>query len=97
YSLGATLYELSLQCSPFAHDDRQQLREQILKQPPLRPRELCPEFPVGLETIILNCLQKRPEDRYESADALIADLLRLDRGLRIRSTRRNIVRRIFGG
>jgi serine/threonine protein kinase len=97
YSLGATLYELSLQCSPFAHDDRQQLREQILKQPPLRPRELCPEFPVALETIILNCLQKRPEDRYESADALIADLLRLDRGLRIRSTRRNIVRRIFGG
>ena len=97
YSLGATLYELSLQCSPFAHDDRQQLRQQILNQPPLRPRELCPEFPLGLETIILNCLQKHPEDRYESADALIADLLKLDRGQRIRGTRRGIVRRIFGG
>lgn len=96
YSLGATLYELSLQCSPFAHDDRRQLQEQILKRPPLRPRELCPEFPGGLETIILNCLQKQPEDRYESADTLIGDLLRLDRGLRIRSTRRSPLRRLFG-
>jgi len=96
YSLGATLYELSLQCSPFSHEDRRQLQEQILKQPPLPPRELCPEFPGGLEMIILNCLQKQPEDRYESADELIGDLLRLDRGLRIRSTRRSPLRRLFG-
>ena len=95
YSLGATLYELSLQCSPFAHDDRQQLRQQILTQKPLSPRELCPEFPVGLETIILNCLQKDPADRYESTDALIADLLRWNRGLRIFRTQRSILRRLL--
>lgn len=91
YSLGATLYELALQCAPFDHENCESLREQILREPPLRPRDLCRDFPRGLELIILNCLQKDPQDRYQSADALLQDLLRFTHGRRIRSTRRSRV------
>lgn len=89
YAFGATLYELCLQCAPFSDDNPEALRNQILGQPPIRPRDLCREFPRGLETIILNCLQKDPRDRYSSADALLQDLLRFTLGRRIRSTRRS--------
>ena len=97
YSLGATLYELSLQCALFAHDDGEVLRELILREAPVSPRDLCREYPVGLETIVLNCLQKRVEDRYGTADALLGDLLRLTHGGRIRSTRRSRISVWFGG
>lgn len=100
YSLGATLYELSLQCVPFSDDNPVALRSRILSQPPLAPRDLCREFPRGLETIILNCLQKDPHDRYRSAEALLQDLLRFTHGQRIRSTRRmrfaSLVRKLTG-
>jgi serine/threonine-protein kinase len=97
YSLGATLYELSLQCALFDHDDGEVLRELILREAPVSPRDLCREYPVGLETIVLNCLQKRVEDRYGTADALLGDLLRLTHGGRIRSTRRSRMSVWFGG
>ncbi|MFM7055379.1 MAG: serine/threonine-protein kinase [Planctomycetota bacterium] len=89
YALGATLYELSLQCAPFSDEDPRALRSQILTQPPLPPRDLCREFPRGLETIILNCLQKNPQDRYPTAESLLQDLLRFTHGHHIRSTRRS--------
>lgn len=89
YALGATLYELCLQCAPFSDEDPESLRAQILSQPPLMPRDLFREFPRGLETIILNCLQKDPQDRCCTADMLLQDLLRFTHGQRIRSTRRS--------
>lgn len=97
YSLGATLYELALQCAPFNNEDSEALREQILREAPLQPRDLCRDFPRGLETIILNCLQKDPQDRYQNADALLEDFLRFTHGRRIRSTRRSRVTVLFSG
>lgn len=88
YSLGATLYELCLQSPPFDHENRDALVAQILEQRPVAPRTICQEIPRGLETIILNCLEKHPADRYPSADALLADILRFSRGQSISSTRR---------
>jgi serine/threonine protein kinase len=87
YSLGATLYELCLQCTPFDHEQRDQLRQMILEKPPMAPSDLCRDFPRGLETIILNCLEKNPANRYATARQLIQDLLRFTRGRHIRRTR----------
>jgi serine/threonine protein kinase len=61
----------------------------ILEQPPMAPSDLCRDFPRGLETIILNCLEKNPANRYATAQQLIHDLLRFTRGHRIRRTRSN--------
>lgn len=88
YSLGATIYELCLQRATFDHADREELIRMIMEDRPTRPRDLCREIPHGLETIILNCLAKHPTDRYASADALLADLLRFSKGLNVSSTYR---------
>jgi len=88
YSLGATLYELCLQKPAFDHADRDELMRMILEDPPVRPRTVKPDIPRGLEAIILNCLEKHPSDRYTTADALLADLLKQSRGQGVGSTSR---------
>jgi len=88
YSMGATLYELCLQRPAFEHSDREELTRSIMEVRPVRPRNINRDIPRGLETIILNCLEKHPLDRYPSADALLADLLRHSRDQSIGSTSR---------
>jgi len=89
YSFGATLYELCLQRPAFDHDDRDELIRMIMEKDPVRPRNVCTEIPRGLETIILNCLAKHPTNRYSTADALLADLLRFSRNQGVSSTYQN--------
>ncbi len=88
YSMGATLYELCLQRSAFDHPNREELMRLIMEESPVRPRTIKRDFPRGLETIILNCLEKHPADRYPTADALLADLLRHSREQSVSSTSR---------
>jgi len=88
YSMGATLYELCLQRSVFDHSNRDELTRMIMEDSPVRPRTIVRDFPRGLETIILNCLEKHPADRYSTADALLADLLRHSREQAVSSTSR---------
>ncbi len=88
YSMGATLYELCLQRAAFEHPDRDELMRIIIEERPVRPRDINRDIPRGLETIILNCLEKHPSDRYPTADALLADLLRHARDQSVSSTSR---------
>jgi serine/threonine protein kinase/WD40 repeat protein len=76
YSLGATLYELVTLRPPFDGQSAAELIEQIQTREPARPRRFDPRVPLDLETILLKALAKRPDDRYESADALAEDLAR---------------------
>ena len=88
YSMGATLYELCLQRAAFEHPDRDELMRIIMEERPVRPRDINRDIPRGLETIILNCLEKHPSDRYPTAGALLTDLLRHARGQSVSSTSR---------
>lgn len=88
YSMGATLYELCLQRAAFEHPDRDELLRIIMEERPVRPRDINRDIPRGLETIILNCLEKHPSDRYPTAGALLTDLLRHARGQSVSSTSR---------
>ncbi len=88
YSLGATLYELCVQRPVFDDPDRDELIRKIKEVEPVRPRDICDDIPPSLEMIILNCLAKHPMDRYASADAMLADVLKLSRDQRVSSTRR---------
>jgi tetratricopeptide (TPR) repeat protein len=76
YSLGATLYELLTLQPVFAGGDRQELLRQIASEEPLRPRRLNKSVPAELETIVLKALEKRPQDRYATAQELADDLRR---------------------
>jgi WD40 repeat protein/tetratricopeptide (TPR) repeat protein len=76
YGLGVTLYEVLTLRPAFESADRAQLVRDIATREPARPRRVVSGVPRDLETIILKAIQKRPEDRYESAAALALDLRR---------------------
>lgn len=74
YSLGATLYELLVGRPPFEGSTPVEVLMRVLSEEPTPPRKLDPSIPADLETIVLKCLEKEPQRRYESARALADDL-----------------------
>ncbi|HKB34989.1 MAG TPA: serine/threonine-protein kinase, partial [Gemmataceae bacterium] len=74
YALGGILYELLTGRPPFKGGAVVEDLQQILKQPPVRPRRLLRGVPPGLESICLKCLEKKPRRRYRSAQELADDL-----------------------
>ncbi|MCA9263082.1 MAG: serine/threonine protein kinase [Planctomycetales bacterium] len=76
YSLGATLYELLTLEPVIDGQDREEMLRRIAFHEPQKPRRLNRSIPRELETILLKTLAKNPEERYESADELAADLRR---------------------
>jgi Tfp pilus assembly protein PilF len=74
YGLGAILYELLTGAPPFSELAPLQVLRHIATLRPQRPRRIDASIPPELESICLRCLEKRPADRYPSADAL-ADAL----------------------
>ena len=76
YGLGAIFYELLSGRAPFSDLTPVQILQQIAIRRPHPPRQFDPAMPAELEAICLRCLEKRPGDRYASADALAQALER---------------------
>ena len=77
YTIGAVLYEMATGRRAFQEEQTSRLIDAILHQPPIPPRVLNHRVSTGLETIILKCLDKQPDRRYQSATELLVDLRRL--------------------
>jgi serine/threonine protein kinase/Tfp pilus assembly protein PilF len=77
WGLGTVLYEMATNQRPFREEMTPLLTDAILHQPPAPPRTLNGALPTELERIILKCLDKDPENRYQSAKELVVDLRRL--------------------
>ncbi len=88
YALGLTLYELLALRPAFDARDRHHLMEQVKARDPPRPRDLDARIPRDLETIVLKAIDKDPDRRYQSAEALADDLRRFldDEPIRARRT-----------
>ncbi|GHG76540.1 serine/threonine protein kinase [Comamonas sp. KCTC 72670] len=76
YSMGVVLYELLTGRRPFADTDALGLIHAHVALPPPPPTSIEPELPQPLSDIALKLLAKSPEDRYQSAYGLVADLQR---------------------
>src|SRR5690606_22241555 len=74
YALGAIYYELLTASLPLVADDPAALVHAILAAPPVPPDKLRPDVPALLSDVLLRLLAKMPEQRYQSAEALVADL-----------------------
>jgi len=83
YGLGAAMYEVFVGRPLFRFDDVSAAMRMILKEQPDKPRAHRPELPEALENIVLKCLEKRREDRYQDAGALRDDLLALADGRKV--------------
>jgi WD40 repeat protein len=79
YSLGSILYYLITARTPFDSQILPDLLSRIREQEPVPPRQLNRLVAADLETICLKCLQKKPSDRYGTAEELSADLERFRR------------------
>jgi TolB-like protein/Flp pilus assembly protein TadD len=80
HALGAVLYEMATGQRAFPDRQAAQLTAAILQLPVSSPRALNRRVSVELERVVLKCLEKEPENRYQSAKELAVDLRRLGRG-----------------
>src|ERR1700757_3056217 len=74
HGAGFVLYQMATGQRPFFEVERSQLMGAILHRPPRAPTALNPRLSAELERIILKCLEKDPENRYQSARELGGDL-----------------------
>ena len=66
FALGVVLYEMLSGRKPFSGGTTLATLASILREDPQSPRELRPLIPAELETFVLQCMAKKPEDRYSS-------------------------------
>jgi serine/threonine protein kinase len=76
YSLGCVLYELLAGKPPFTANSREKLEKQHVFAEPEPLTHLRPDVPPLVERIVHKLLAKHPNDRYQTAFALHADLMR---------------------
>jgi signal transduction histidine kinase len=76
YALGITLYELFAGQRPFAGDDALAIVHAHLAAQPRRLDEVAPAIPGVIADIVMKLVAKSPEQRYQTASGVHADLER---------------------
>ena len=82
YAVGVMLYYLLSARLPFTSDQIGQLIKRHRYDPVPDIQTIVPSIPESVSPILEKCLAKRPDDRYQSAEALAADLQQLIRRVR---------------
>jgi serine/threonine protein kinase/Tfp pilus assembly protein PilF len=81
FSLGVVVYQMATGQLPFSGSTRAEMKDRILHAAPEAMMRLNPDTPPELERITLKCLDKRTDERYQSARELLTDLWPLKRHL----------------
>lgn len=95
YALGVTLYEMVTGGVPFKGDTALSVALKHKTQLPQDPKMLNPEVSENLSRLILICMEKDRERRYQKAEELLADLKNIEEGFpfgtKIRPRRKTFV------
>jgi serine/threonine protein kinase len=97
HSLGAILYEMLTDRPPFRGENPMATVLQVLSQEAQAPEALNAAVPRDLSALCLKCLQKDPEQRYASAQALAEDLENWLAGKAIQARPPSLTWRLYRG
>ncbi len=81
YSLGIILFEMVTGWMPFTGDTPFSVGVKQKSELPKAPKRLNPQIPDGLNDLILRCLEKEKERRYQSAEEVRSELENLGRDI----------------
>ena len=84
YSIGVVMYEMLTGKLPFQADSAVSVALMQVQQDPVRPRDIVPTLPIGLEQITMRAMQKNPNERYQSAAEMLMDINEFKRNPSIR-------------
>lgn len=91
YSLGIILYEMLTSRVPFEADTPFAVGVKQKSEIPKPPKTLNTQIPEDLNTVILKCLEKDEEKRFQNVQALLSELNRIEEG--IPTTEREVSKR----
>src|SRR5208283_1309652 len=74
FSLGVILYAMAAGEQPFPGETMTAVSYKVVNTEPVPPAKLNPAIPARLEGVILKCLAKSPDDRYQTGEELAQDL-----------------------
>ncbi|HEY3050221.1 MAG TPA: Stk1 family PASTA domain-containing Ser/Thr kinase [Gaiellaceae bacterium] len=80
YSIGVVLYEMLTGQVPFTGESPVEIAMKHLSDTPRPPSLLRPEIPPDLDMVVLRALAKNPEDRFQTAEEMDAELERVAHG-----------------
>ncbi len=81
YSFGIILYEMLTGRVPFEGETPLGIAMKHKSEMPKDPKELNSQIPEALNRLILKCLEKNKEKRYQSAGEILSELINLEKGL----------------
>lgn len=79
FSLGVVLYEMACGRRPFIGQSAGEILNQVVNRRPDPPSRVQESVPVDLDRIILKCLEKNPDYRYQNPTDLLVDLRKIRR------------------
>ena len=82
YALGVLLYEMVTGHVPHDADTMMGILTKQMYEDPIPPKVRVPQVSEGLEQLIMRCLEKKPEQRYQTMQSIEVDLQRIHTGQR---------------
>ncbi len=81
YSLGVILYETVAGRIPFDGETPFSIALKHKSEKPQDPREINPQIPENISRMIMRCLEKDREKRYQTAEELLSELNKIEEGI----------------